>query len=280
MEADGGIPRRDLVDLVDLMRTLRGPDGCPWDREQDPSSLRQFVLEEASEVVQAIDDGDPGELRAELGDLLLQIVFLAQIADERGWFDIHAVVGAIYHKMVRRHPHVFGDVLVEDTKQVLANWEMMKQRERGGGSLLDDIPASLPGLARAEKLGRRAAQLLFDWPDVAGVLAKLHEELEELEQAIGDGSHTRGNTEPENGIGAPVEVASEQIEDEIGDVLYSIANVARHLSISPEVALRRANGKFERRFRELERRVALLDQEPSEELLERLWSEVKSDESG
>jgi MazG family protein len=251
--------------LVAIMARLRGPEGCPWDREQDLRSLRRYVLEEAYEVVQAIDDDDLEGLPAELGDLLLQVVFLAQMAAEEGRFDVVTVIEAIADKLVRRHPHVFGDQQVEGADDVLQRWEIIKREERGGGSVLDDIPAAFPALARAEKLGRRAAQTGFDWPDAEAVIDKVREELSEVEAAIG--AHGAGGAA----------VRSPEIESEIGDLLFATANLARHLGLSPEVALRRASEKFERRFRAIEPGIAAGEARDLE-AMDELWEEVKRDE--
>lgn len=248
--------------LVDIMGTLRGPDGCPWDREQDLRSLRRYVLEEAYEVVQVIDDDDMEALPAELGDLLLQVVFISQMASEAGIFDVRQVADAISDKLIRRHPHVFGDGEAENAEEVLHRWESIKRDERGGGSVLDDIPVSFPALARAEKLGRRAAHLGFDWPDVEGVLRKVREELEEVEEAMVSEAGVRRS---------PV------VEQEIGDLLFAVSNLARHLGLSPEAALRRSSEKFERRFRAIEPRIAS-GEAADVAAMERLWQELKSRE--
>jgi len=249
--------------LVDIMEVLRGPDGCPWDREQDLASLRRYVLEEAYEVVQAIDDGDMQGLVSELGDLLLQVVFLSQMAAEDGLFDVSQVAEAISDKLVRRHPHVFGDTDVADAAEVLQHWESIKQVERGGGSVLDDIPMSFPALARAEKLGRRAANVGFDWPDVDGVMGKVREELAEVEEALQQQAGVRRS---------PV------VEEEIGDLLFAVANLARHLGLSPEAALRLSSEKFERRFRAIEPQIAAAEGSSLDELDE-LWEAVKRTEA-
>lgn len=248
--------------LVDIMGTLRGPDGCPWDREQDLRSLRRYVLEEAYEVVQVIDDDDMEALPAELGDLLLQVVFISQMASEEGVFDVRQVADAIADKLIRRHPHVFGDGEVENAEEVLQRWESIKRDERGGGSVLDDIPVSFPALARAEKLGRRAAQVGFDWPDAEGVLRKVREELEEVEEAMANEAGVRRS---------PV------LEQEIGDLLFAVSNLARHLGLSPEAALRRSSEKFERRFRAIEPRIASGEAADSA-AMEILWQQVKGGE--
>jgi MazG family protein len=252
--------------LVDIMETLRGPDGCPWDREQDLRSLRRYVLEEAYEVVQAIDDRDMEALPSELGDLLLQVVFLSQTAAEEGLFDVCDVAEAISDKLVRRHPHVFADGDAATAQEVLQRWESIKREERGGGSVLDDIPASFPALARAEKLGRRAAHLGFDWPDANGVLEKVREELVEVEDAVAhDGERPHGR-------------ASAAVEQEIGDLLFAVANLARRLGLSPEAALRQANEKFERRFRAIEPAIAA-GHAGDPAAMDELWEAIKRGET-
>ena len=250
--------------LVAIMKRLRGPDGCPWDREQDLRSLRRYVLEEAYEVVQAIDDDDMEGLPSEIGDLLLQVVFLSQMADEAGLFDVRQVAESISEKLVRRHPHVFGDGTAATADEVLQRWESIKRDERGGGSVLDDIPDSFPALARAEKLGRRAANLGFDWPNTAGVLEKVREELEEVEAEVARAL--------EDGV-----ERSPQVEEEIGDLLFAVSNLARQMGLSPELALRRASEKFERRFRAIEPRI-VSGEALGLEAMDALWDEVKRSE--
>lgn len=247
--------------LVEIMARLRAPGGCPWDREQTFASLRRYTLEEAYEVVQAIDDGDWDALPAELGDLLLQIVFLADIAAEDGRFNVADVATAITDKLVRRHPHVFGQVEVADAAEVLRNWEAIKHQERGGGSVLDDVPRSLPALARAEKLGKRAAQIGFDWDSPAAVLGKVREELAELEAELADGA-----------------AAADRLEGELGDLLFAVVNLSRHLKLSAEVAGNRANAKFERRFRAVERAVAEGRVAADVEAMEQEWQRIKAGE--
>jgi ATP diphosphatase len=249
--------------LVEIMHTLRAPDGCPWDREQDARSLRPYVLEEAYEVVQAIDDEDAEGLAGELGDLLLQIVFHSQLAEEKGEFDIEAVVTGICEKLIRRHPHVFGDDTADTPREVRKRWEMLKLEERGGGSVVDDMPKALPALATAEKLGRRAAQVGFDWREVSDVLEKVREETRELELDL-----------REKGPDARRDM---HVEEELGDLLFSVSNLARHLGMSPEVALRRANEKFERRFRAIEPNI-VADGSMQIEQMDELWEEVKRGE--
>ena len=225
-----------LLELVRIMARLRGPGGCPWDREQDHRSLARHLLEESHEVLDAIDAGDSDRLRDELGDLLLQVVFHAQMAAEAGTFDVDDVAQGIVAKLIRRHPHVFGDVEVGSAAEVLVNWERIKAGEKGeegGGRVDQDIPATLPALARASKVQRRAAGWGFEWRTREGALEALHEEVDEL----GRTSDPRGE------------------EEEIGDVLFATAAVARRLGVDPESALRRTTRGFAERY---ERFTALL----------------------
>lgn len=256
--------------LLDIMARLRNPDGgCPWDLEQDFASIAPYTIEEAYEVADAIARGDMAELREELGDLLLQVVFHARMAEEMGLFDYEAVAAAISKKMIDRHPHVFGEEQVESVAAQTASWESRKAEERAAKaaekghmpSALDGVSVALPAQTRAVKLGRRAARVGFDWPDVSGVLDKLEEEIAELKDEIAKGA------------------ASQRVEDELGDVLFSVANLARHLDIDPEEALRRTNAKFEHRFRYVEkhlREAGRSMEDASLEEMERLWQEAKA----
>ena len=259
IEQDDRLAGMVFARLVSIMRRLRAPDGCPWDLDQDFSSLRRYMLEEAYEVVQAIDDGDPQALSIELGDLLLQIVFLSQISAEEGSFTVMDVVEALNDKLVRRHPHVFGDIRVDDSAAVVANWEAIKCEERGTGSLLDDVPRALPALERAQKLGRRAAQMSFDWASVSEVVGKVREELDELVHVLGE-DDVPG------------------VEDELGDLLLTLASLARHLGYSAEVALNDANSKFERRFRQVEAMFSDEKIPATRENLKAEWERVKARE--
>ena len=222
--------------LVDVMRRLLGPDGCPWDREQDYASLRQFVMEEACEVIDAIDAGDLGALEEELGDLALQIVFLSELARGEGAFGPDDVVRGICEKLVRRHPHVFGDVSVSGSAEVLRNWDAIKAEEKKGRGLLDGIPKSLPALRRAQRTGDKTRKVGFDWPDGAGSRAKVTEELGELDEAIAGGDRDR-------------------IEAELGDLLFAIVNLARHHDVGAEEALRGTIDRYTKRFEHVEQRV-------------------------
>jgi len=251
--------------LVDLMARLRAPGGCPWDREQTPASLRPYLLEEVYEVLEAIDADDPAHLRDELGDLLLQIVFQSEIAAEAGRFTVADVARAIADKLVRRHPHVFGDVQVRDAGEVVRNWRRIKAEERRtageDGDLFAGVPAALPALLRAEQLGEKAGHVGLDWSDARGVLEKLREETAELAAAIAAGDPAA-------------------IEHELGDLLLAAASLGRHLAVSAEMALRAANDRFVARVRRLEaaarvRGQGLADLAPEER--DRLWEAAKLD---
>jgi nucleoside triphosphate diphosphatase len=231
-----------LARLLGVMIRLRDPEnGCPWDREQTWQSIAPHTIEEAYEVADAVERGDADSVRDELGDLLFQVVFQARIAEEQGLFGFDDVADAISDKLERRHPHVFGNEVVSDAADQTRAWERHKavEREARGGhsGVLDGVALALPALTRAAKLGRRAAGVGFDWPDPQGVLAKVREELGELEAAVASGE-------------------ASQVREELGDLLFSVAQLGRHLGADPESALREAGGKFERRFRTMEARAA------------------------
>lgn len=251
-----------LSRLVGIMRRLLAPDGCPWDREQTLASLRPYVIEEAHEVVDAIDGGVPEELREELGDLLLQVVFQAELARARGWFGPDDVVSAICDKLVRRHPHVFGDTQVKGSSEVVANWEAIKAREKAGRGVLDGVPKALPALLRALRVGEKAARVGFDWPELASARAKVDEELAELDAAIASGDRERASSE-------------------LGDVLFSLVSVGRKLELDPEAALRSTLDRFSQRVRHVEalakqRNLDLSSLDPA--ALDALWNQVKAGE--
>ncbi|MDQ3585154.1 MAG: nucleoside triphosphate pyrophosphohydrolase [Pyrinomonadaceae bacterium] len=267
-------------DLVALMARLRSPAGCPWDREQTYATLAPMLLEEAYEAFEAVEEargGRPAELRAELGDLLFQIVFYAQVAAERGEFTIDEVIDAIHSKMVRRHPHVFGDASAADSAEVLKNWEAIKAEEkRAAGkeqtkdeSLLDGVSTKAPALMEAHQLTTKAARVGFDWQSVADIFGKLHEEIEELRAAI----HASAES------GTPPQAATQtRVREELGDVLFAVTNIARHLQIEPEAALKLTNRKFRRRFRHIEQGLKERGRTPDEatiEEMEELWQEAK-----
>jgi MazG family protein len=269
--------------LVALQARLCAPNGCPWDREQTHDSLRTYLVEETYEVLDGLDSGDPRKFADELGDLLLQIVFHAELAAEAGEFDIADVIEQIYTKMVRRHPHVFGSVRADTSAEVLKNWEQLKSEERAKNvqnaqsnearaSVLDAVPRSLPALLEAFQLTRRAANVGFDWQDVKGIFEKLAEETGELKQLLGPGEISREGAKGLRGAG-------KEIEEEIGDLLFVGVNLARFLGFDAEIALKRANRKFAGRFREMERIAASRGQTLSglsAADLDSLWNEVKS----
>ena len=260
--------------LVEIMRALRAPDGCPWDREQTQASLRPFVLEETYEVLEAIESGSPAQLCEELGDFLFEAVFLAQISDERGEFTIADAIGAICDKLVRRHPHVFargeGDAALT-SGQVIEKWETLKAREREAAgqpaktpkTTLSGVPTTLPSLLRAYEVSARAAAVGFDWAKAADVLDKIEEEVAELRHEVEAGATGQLS----------------RAEEEMGDLLFAIANLSRKLGIEPEAALRRANDKFTTRFDNVERAFAARGQTLNEATLEEMedeWQKVKA----
>ncbi len=253
--------------LLSIMARLRSrDDGCPWDIEQDFASIAPYTIEEAYEVADAIELGDMNELRDELGDLLLQVVFHAQMAKEKDLFQFEDVVRAICEKMIRRHPHVFGNEDTRSPSAAISRWEEIKAEERAAkgkpaqDSLLDDIPLALPALTRALKLQKRAASVGFDWPSTANVLDKLNEEMLELSHELAKGGD------------------KDRLEDEFGDIMFVYANLARHLKIDPEAALRRTNAKFRRRFNHIEKQLAADGRTPSQSNLDEmdaLWNDAK-----
>lgn len=269
--------QRDIAELLAIMAKLRDPDGgCPWDLQQDFSTIAPYTIEEAYEVADAIDRRDMADLKDELGDLLLQVVFHAQMAQEQGAFDFADVVGAICDKMVRRHPHVFAQADAADSSEVLRNWDAIKRAERAAkgdadASALAGISRGLPEWQRAVKLQHKAAKVGFDWPGAAPVLAKLHEEIEEVRAEFDAVAADPGDA-----------AACDRLEDEIGDVLFVCANIARHAQVDVGAALRRANLKFERRFRAMEALAAadggLAGQ--SLEAQDRYWDRAKAAEKG
>jgi nucleoside triphosphate diphosphatase len=281
-----------FAEAVSIMARLRGPDGCPWDREQSFDSIRKYTLEETYEVFDAIERRHWNDLCEELGDVLLQVVFYAQMASESGYFTIGDVISGLNRKLIRRHPHVFGEQASVaagnavksalettgiDAPQVLRNWDAIKQAEKGQAekgqaekpesSALDSIPRALPALLEAAKLGSRAQKSGFDWPDVEGIFAKLEEETEELRQAI----HDHPPTSPPGGQDA--------IVSEVGDMLFTLVNLARRLHVEPEFALRHTNAKFRRRFAAMEAASSQPLEALSAAQLESLWSQAKAEES-
>jgi len=272
-------PSRDITRLIEIMARLRNPEtGCPWDVQQTFATIVPYTIEEAYEVADAIERGDSEDLRDELGDLLLQVVFHARMAEEDGAFDFGGVVEAITEKLVRRHPHVFGDARDLPPERVKALWDEIKaeekrlKAERAGVPVealaakgrLDDVPAALPALTRAEKLQKKAAKVGFDWGEPGPVLAKIREEIDELEEALATGP--RGDA---------------AVVEEVGDLLFAVANLARHLNVDPEDALRGTNEKFRRRFRHIETGLQAAGrtiEDASLDEMEALWQDAKTRE--
>lgn len=267
-------PGPAFAKLAAVMARLRAPGGCPWDREQTHSTLRTYLIEEAYEVLDALDSRDDSKFAEELGDLLLQVLFHAQIAAEDRRFSINDVIREIHDKMIRRHPHVFGNVKAKTSAQVLRNWELLKKEERRAKSvdpvetkvahsLLDGVPHAIPALLEAFQLTRKAARIGFDWPDVEGIFDKLHEESTELREVL----HNKDS--------------ADRIESELGDILFVAVNLSRFLNVDPEIALHKASAKFTRRFHEMEKiareQGTSLSEIPRPQL-ESLWDQSKQRE--
>jgi MazG family protein len=270
-DSSRGKPGESFTRLVEIISTLRAPGGCPWDREQTHESLKPMMLEEAYEVVEAIDEGDDDELKGELGDLLLQVVFHSQIAAEENRFDVDDVVDRVTSKMISRHPHVFGEEKAETSTEVLRNWEAIKEAELAAKgqvdeqrSMLDSVSTKLPAVMEAFQMTTKVARVDFDWPDVASVLEKLDEEVHELKEAI-----------------ASERADHQEIAGEVGDLLFVAVNVARLLGIDPESALKSSNRKFRRRFRYIEDRLREQGRKPADSNhieMDALWDEAKQKE--
>lgn len=244
-------------ELIEIIKKLREPDGCPWDREQTLESLKPHLLEETYEVLEAMDEGGE-KLKGELGDLLLQVVFQSNICEEQGEFKIEDVIDTISKKMIRRHPHVFGEkVEIKTSDEVLVNWEKIKKEEKEHterASILDGVPKGMPALLRAEKLQKKASKVGFDWSEVHGVIDKVEEEIGELRYEIMSGDE-------------------EKAKEELGDLFFALVNLSRHLGVNPELCLNEASNKFERRFRYVEKNCNL--EEATLEQMDRLWKESK-----
>jgi nucleoside triphosphate diphosphatase len=260
-----------LLEAVAIMARLRAPNGCPWDREQTFDTIKRHTLEETYEVFDAIERRAWPDLKDELGDLLLQVLFYAQMASEAGYFDIYDVAANLNAKLIRRHPHIFGDVKAPDSSTVLRNWEQIKREEKktsatGEDSLLADIPRTMPATLEAGKLGSRAAKVGFDWPDAQGLFEKLSEEILELKTEL-----------QKDKLPLESQISSSAVEEEMGDLIFTAVNLARHLKVDPESALRAANAKFRQRFAAMEAAAggseALATRTP--EQLEELWNRAK-----
>ena len=249
--------------LYDIVAKLRGPGGCPWDREQTPSTLRGALIEETYECIEAIDENSPGHIAEELGDLFLLVTMLSYMHEQENVFTVADVLEKITDKLIRRHPHVFGELKVKDSAEVLDNWAAIKVEQEGRrpkDSMLDEVSSGLPPMDRAYSLQKKAAKAGFDWPDTEGVIAKIREEIDEVLQAA--------KTAP----------GSENIEEELGDLLFSVINLCRYLKVDPSVALRRTNSKFVNRFKHVEKKMKETDQEMKKEnigIMDSFWNEAK-----
>jgi len=255
--------KRIFEELLQVLRRLRAPDGCPWDREQTPQTIKKYMIEEAYELYEAVDSDDPQEVKEELGDLFFLLLFLADLYRERGDFSLSDSLSAIKEKMIRRHPHIFGNIKVSGSEDVVANWQAIKgqEQEKKGKkrSSLGNLPLALPALQRAFRLGERASRVGFDWKGPEEVVEKLKEEMSELESAMNKRD-------------------SEAIEDELGDVLFTLANLARKLDLNPEEVLKKALNKFVKRFEKMEEKITGQGRQMSEldiDELEAYWQEVK-----
>jgi len=256
--------QKELQDLIALIKKLRAPDGCPWDKKQKPRDIGKYVLDEAYEVADALETKDPQALKEELGDLLFQILFLAEMEDELNQFSLADVMAGIKEKMIRRHPHVFGDVQVTSVQEVKENWQEIKKKERGHKSneaiIFAAVPRSLPALKRAQKITSVAAAYGFDWPKTADILGKLKEELQEFDDAV------------KNGI-------DNKIEEELGDIFFTLVNLSRFLSVDAETALSKTTGKFLRRFAYVSEQLSAIGipiKEATLAQMDALWNESKS----
>ena len=250
------LPDNAFKTLYDVVTRLRGPGGCPWDREQSPASLRGDLIEETYECIEAIDEQNPAHIQEELGDIFLLATMLSYMHEEKGDFSVADVLQAISEKLVRRHPHVFGEVKVKDSVEALDNWRKIKVEQEGRkpkDSALDEVSAGLPPLDRAWKLQKKAAKAGFDWPNVGGVIEKIREELDEV-------------------------IAADDVEEELGDLLFSVVNLCRYLKVEPSIALHRTNSKFINRFKYVEKKMRETGQEMKQEnlgIMDQYWNEAK-----
>jgi tetrapyrrole methylase family protein/MazG family protein len=262
-------PGVDFNALYNIVARLRGPGGCPWDREQDPVSLRGDLIEETYECIEAIDEKNPAHIKEELGDLFLLATMLSYMHEEKGLFPVSSVLQTVSEKLIRRHPHVFGETKVKDSAEVLNNWAKIKIEQEGRkpkDSILDEVNAGLPPLDRAWKLQKKAAKAGFDWPNIEGVIEKIREEIDEVVEVSAGVSSEAGN------------VVNEKIEEELGDLLFSVVNLCRYCEVEPSLALRRTNSKFINRFKYVEKKMKETGQEMKQENLEltdQYWNDAK-----
>ncbi|MDD2579820.1 MAG: nucleoside triphosphate pyrophosphohydrolase [Eubacteriales bacterium] len=273
-----------MQELLDIMALLRAPDGCPWDREQTHRSLKPHLIEEAYEAIDAIDSENPERLCDELGDVLMQVVFHAQIASENDQFDFSDVMTAISRKLISRHTHIFGDDQAATAEEVLATWEKNKRQEKGQkrqSEVLADLPRHLPALQRSYKIQQRAARVGFDWPDPSGPLDKIHEELAEIVDCLAGSNSQDADGRVDQSTGSGATLPSEHLMDEVGDLLFAVVNYARHLGVQPELALDRASNRFVQRFSLMEHQAEAAGDDLADltlEQLDQLWDQAKEKE--
>ncbi len=261
---------KDFKDLKDIVSKLRGEDGCAWDKEQDFQTIKDYLLDETHEIIQAIENDDFENLKEELGDVLFQILFLAQMAEEEKHFNIYDSISHAYDKFVRRHPHVFDGVKVSGTDEIVKMWDNIKKKEKGAKSdpdILADVPKSLPALLRANEVSKRASKVGFDWENAGGIISKVFEELDELKAIFG--------TESSFVTGKNLKTVRHDVEEELGDILFSIVNLCRFFKISPENALNRTTNKFMRRFKHVQERAGYDCSSKNISALESYWKEAK-----
>jgi tetrapyrrole methylase family protein/MazG family protein len=250
-----------FIQLVEIVKTLRSPEGCPWDREQNLLSIKNHFLEEAFELVDALDNEDIPNIREELGDIIFHVVFHSVMAEEEGKFNLEDVIAEVNEKLIRRHPHVFGDLGKIDTEEVVVNWEKIKEQEKKNKrkSVLDDIPGSFPSIQRSQKMQERVRKVGFDWPNMAECMKKVNEEINEFKEAVDTG-------------------IKKDIEHELGDVFFALINLSRFLKVDPDEALRKANKRFHKRFSYIEQNLqerGLSSEDATIEQMEELWQEAK-----
>lgn len=250
-----------FIQLVEIVKTLRSPEGCPWDREQNLLSIKNHFLEEAFELVDALDNEDIPNIREELGDIIFHVVFHSVMAEEEGKFNLEDVIAEVNEKLIRRHPHVFGDLGKIDTEEVVVNWEKIKEQEKKNKrkSVLDDIPGSFPSIQRSQKMQERVRKVGFDWPNMAECMEKVNEEINEFKEAVDTG-------------------IKKDIEHELGDVFFALINLSRFLKVDPDEALRKANKRFHKRFSYIEQNLqerGLSSEDATIEQMEELWQEAK-----
>ena len=277
---------KEFKSLYDTIAKLRGPDGCSWDQEQTPQSLRGALIEETYECLEAIDENDPVHIAEELGDLYLLVTMLAYMHEQEGKFSVADSLQNVNEKLIRRHPHVFGDVKVNSVGEILDNWSKIKVEQEGRkkkDSLMDEVSCGMPPMDRAFKLQKKAAKVGFDWPNTEGVIEKIKEELSELQEAIANKEKLSDNEPKKSSVFSVSSVLNNKIEEELGDLLFSVINLCRFLKVEPSVALRRTNEKFVKRFKYVEKKMKESNSEMNKDnlkIMDTFWNEAKEQEHG